>query len=330
MALTLNLSDIAYLCQQTPTALAAHPERPGFETVMHVPQPIGQGYIASTELLPGVRLSFVDCQFAQDCTLATPSHPHPLQIMVYLAGFTDYNAVHPRLGETCGYFSGSGLSPAYATQYRGQGRLMRVDIEMTPTAVESWLTDEQRQSETVQQLFKPNDWKTAFYPQVTPAMRSIAEQLWTSPYQGAAQQMYLQAKVFELLALHLDWMTTKPQQPSGLKPDTVNRLHHARELLNQAFENPPLLTQLAQDVGLSDRTLRRGFRELFGTTVIGYLTQQRINQAQQLLREQKWTVAEVARMVGYAHLGHFAATFKRHCGITPRECLLGKKSVFGS
>ena len=77
-------------------------------------------------------------------------------------------------------------------------------------------------------------------------------------------------------------------------------------------------------VGVSDRTLRRGFQELFSTTVFGYLASQRMSKAQWLLREEKLTVAEVAVMVGYSNPSHFAGAFKRQFGMTPRECLAGK------
>lgn len=78
---------------------------------------------------------------------------------------------------------------------------------------------------------------------------------------------------------------------------------------------------------MSDRTLRRGFIELFGTTVFRYLTDKRMESAEQLLRQGNITVAEVASVVGYSHQGRFAEAFKRRFGITPSECLLGKKSV---
>jgi AraC-like DNA-binding protein len=65
---------------------------------------------------------------------------------------------------------------------------------------------------------------------------------------------------------------------------------------------------------------------VFGTTVVGYLTQQRMKQVEQRLREGNFTVAEVANQVGYAHLGHFAAGFKRQFGITPSQALAGKRA----
>jgi AraC-like DNA-binding protein len=54
-----------------------------------------------------------------------------------------------------------------------------------------------------------------------------------------------------------------------------------------------------------------------------------MEKAEQFLRGSNMTVAEVANLVGYSHLGHFAAAFKKKYGITPKEILLGKKSVSG-
>lgn len=66
------------------------------------------------------------------------------------------------------------------------------------------------------------------------------------------------------------------QRSPRLKPDTIARIHLAREILRSRFENPPSLLELSQIVGVSDacgglrlRNLRRGFQELFGTTVFG-------------------------------------------------------------
>ncbi|MHC5771703.1 MAG: helix-turn-helix transcriptional regulator [Nostoc sp.] len=83
------------------------------------------------------------------------------------------------------------------------------------------------------------------------------------------------------------------------------------------------LFDLAQQVGISDCTLQRGFRDVFGTTVIGYLTEQRGLDAQGL-RAGSCTVAEAANRVGYAHQGILRQGLKQQFGITPSECLAGK------
>ena len=75
--------------------------------------------------------------------------------------------------------------------------------------------------------------------------------------------------------------------------------------------------------------MRYGFRELFGTTVFNYLTEQRMKQAEELLRSGKLSIAEVANLIGYSQPASFAAVFKRKFGITPSECLSGKNNILG-
>lgn len=119
------------------------------------------------------------------------------------------------------------------------------------------------------------------------------------------------------------------QIPSSvpLKPETIAQIYHARDILHQRLNNPPSMMELAQLADLSSRKLQRGFRELFGTTVFGYLHHHRMEQAQILLRYRDMQVSEVAHAVGYSHLGHFTEAFKRKFGITPKQCQLGKKST---
>ena len=327
MSLTLNASDWYDLCEQAAITGPNDLTIDEFDIVSGHAAQVGQGYCREVTLTPGVTLSFAECQFHQDLQIEFPAHDHPIQITLHLSGVTNCS-IHPILGGTCGYFSGSGISPGYAETYRAGQHVSYVSVEIQPGVLDSlFLNDQQRHCNPIQQLFKATDLKTSFYPKVTSQMRSLAHQMWHAPYRGAAKRMYLQAKAFELLALHLDLISGYSQESiSGLKPDTLDRIHHAQEILTTHLENPPSLLALAQQVGVSDRTLRRGCRELFGTTVIGYLTRQRMQRAKQLLQEGQWTVTEVARIVGYGHLGHFAAAFKRQFGITPKQCLLGNHS----
>lgn len=161
---------------------------------------------------------------------------------------------------------------------------------------------------------------------VTPKMRTVIKQMWHHPYQGAIARMYLQGKVLEVLTLQLAQLAQAESSipKSTLKSKNIDPIYEARSILTTQLENPPSILELAEQVGVSDRTLRSGFRKLFGTTVLGYLTQQRLQQAETILRTGELSVAEVANLVGYAHLSHFAAAFKRQFGITPRECLAGK------
>ena len=114
-----------------------------------------------------------------------------------------------------------------------------------------------------------------------------------------------------------------PSAPRSFQ-DSSNKTKWYKDILTTQLENPSSLLELAQQVGVSDRTLQRGFQELFGTTVFCYLRNLCMEQAEQLLRHQQMRVSAVAPAVGYCHLGHFTEAFKRKFGITPKQCQRGK------
>ncbi len=329
MTLLLSEADYDELCQGASASDRYSPSLvddagDDYEASRWLPVSLGQGRTRCLALSSGVWLDLIDKEFTQPWALQVPVHEHLVQFTIMLSGVVDYNDVYPTLGAGVGYLSGSGLSPGYVAHYGRSRQIRGINIHLRPEVVESFLTG---QSPTLRQsLLKPNDWKTAWFPPVTPAVQALAQQMLQCPFSGTARRLYLQAKVFELLAFQLDALQADQGEkapPPALKPGTVDSIYQARAILMNQIENPPSVMELAQQVGLCDRTLRRGFRELFGTSVIGYLTQQRLNQAAKLLRQGDCTIAEVANSVGYTHLGHFAAAFRKQFGVRPREWMGG-------
>jgi AraC-like DNA-binding protein len=333
MTVTFYQSDWDELWQQPPKPYPHHLFLDDFEILGVVPASLGQGYSRSMELCPGIWLDLSDQKFHQDWLVKIPAHHHLVQYELYLSGFLPHADTYPTLGGQRSYLSGSGISPAYTVRYERSQRLVAVSIHLLPEVFAEFFARMAGATDALMKvLLKSDDWKVSFFPNVTTEMRWVAQQMLNTPFHGSTRQLYLQSKVFELLTLQLHPLLSDQRlcQPlPGRKPETIARIYHAKEVLASRLESPPALLELAQSVGVSDRTLQRGFRDLFGTTVIGYLIQQRLNQAEQLLRERNYTVAEVANRVGYSHLGHFAAGFKRQFGITPSECLAGQRPLAG-
>jgi AraC family transcriptional regulator, transcriptional activator of the genes for pyochelin and ferripyochelin receptors len=162
---------------------------------------------------------------------------------------------------------------------------------------------------------------------ITLAMQTALKQIMNVPYQGMIQRMYLEAKVLELLALQFAQLIEAEgdkQSLINLKATDVEKIYQAREILTNNYDHPPSLLDLAQKVGINDNKLKYGFREVFGTTVFGYLRDYRLEIARKLLQEQKQNVRTVVNAIGYANQSHFAAAFKRKFGITPQDCRLGR------
>jgi AraC-like DNA-binding protein len=161
---------------------------------------------------------------------------------------------------------------------------------------------------------------------LTDAMQTTLQQLVQAPYCGLMQRLFLESKVLELLALQLMQL----QEPdnatrrSPIKSSEIEQVHQAKEILLSDLVNPPTILELAQQVGLHHMKLKQGFRQVFGTTVFGYLSNHRMELARHLLSDRQLSVTAVANTVGYANQGHFAAAFRRQFGVTPTACRKGQ------
>lgn len=297
------------------------------ETIHTMPSQLGRGYRRELELYPGLELAIFNENYHESLTFRGVEHPHLVQFMVHLSGIVDSGSFLYQ-DATQGYIGGSGIQPAVSNSHPANVPEIGVDIHLQPHLFKQlFATPTGELPAELQPLVNGEDWQQVFSPKTTEAMRLVVRQIIDCPFFGVAKRMYLQGKVFELIAFQLDGMLNPSQTAvsESLKADTVARIHYAAETLRSHLENPPNQTTLAQQVGMSDRTLQKGFKAVFGVTPFAYLTQQRMKQAKQLLRQSGRTVADVANTVGYANPAKFAVAFKRQFGITPRECLLGKK-----
>lgn len=294
------------------------------ETIYTEPPKLGSGHRRAIELCPGLELCILD-RMQHDVMLRVPENDHLVQFAAYLSGVFD-SGDHLQLNAHQSYIGGSGIQPRHFIRNPKSHRQVGVDIQMTPALFQQFFANGQgKLSATLQPLVQRNDWQHRFSPQMTGAMRTVVQQMIDCPFLGAPKRLYLQGKVFELMALQLNGITESAAASSAtsLKSDTVARIHYAAEILRSHLETPPSQPDLAQQVGIGYCTLHKGFREIFRMTPFAYLTRHRMEQAERLLRQPGHTVTEVANRVGYGNPAKFAVAFKRQFGMTPRECMRG-------
>ena len=330
MTITITEKEQQILWEEAKQTVLPAFELGSFESFHLFPQSVGWGHVQVIEVSSDVYLELWNFTCCDDVQIKIPISKHPVQFTVLLSGQLETSSGHC-LSAKHTLISGSGIQQAMTIEFQKPQPFIGVNIEMSPERLASFFPGVDGQlAPELSLLVKNNDWQTLVYPKSSGAMKRIVQQILHCPYQGITKRMYLQAKILELMTLQLDALLAFPDIPqpvSRLKPKTITQLYHAREILRSHLEHPPSLSELAQQVGISDRTLRRGFQELFGTTVLGYVINLRLEQAEQLLREGNRTVCEVANLVGYSQLGHFAAAFRRKFGIAPSDCLRSKKAV---
>ncbi|MCR5104034.1 MAG: AraC family transcriptional regulator [Eubacterium sp.] len=77
---------------------------------------------------------------------------------------------------------------------------------------------------------------------------------------------------------------------------------------------------LSQMFGIPESTLRKNFREIYGSPIYKYIKKFKINKAAELLKnDSSLKVSDVAESVGYDNPSKFAAAFKDVMGMNPMD-----------
>ncbi|MVN88247.1 helix-turn-helix domain-containing protein [Deinococcus sp. HMF7620] len=140
---------------------------------------------------------------------------------------------------------------------------------------------------------------------------------------GPGGRLYTEG-VASALAVHLlrhyssarfDRAARQPEATSG-DPGGVRQ---ALEFIREHLTSDLSLASIARAAQLSERHLSRLFRAATGLSLHQYVIEQRVNQAQNLLRRTDLTVAQVAVSCGFAHHQHLGRHFKRLTGASPEQ-----------
>ena len=151
-------------------------------------------------------------------------------------------------------------------------------------------------------------------------MQAVLQQLNNTELLGNAAGVYADLKVLELFLLQFHQMNTqKYQNYQYCKTHTdIDKIHEVSELIIHDLQHTPSISELAKGVGMNEKKLCYGFKEVFGNTIFGYLYDYKMNLARQLLLHTDKSIGEIALQCGYEHLSHFSTAFKRKFGISPQ------------
>ncbi|PMB20314.1 helix-turn-helix domain-containing protein [Fischerella thermalis] len=297
------------------------------EYVIELPQQIGKGRTQHLKLRSGLELtlSSYECQEPMlfqgnlDCTL--------LVLRLCVSGYARRQL--QGIKEECNLSKGmSHLSfePGLEGSFECPDKKIGLcEIRMTPDALKTLIDGQLEQIPPELRQVALGNYQGVYLQtrKMTRLMQTAAEQIFNCPYQGLTKRLYLESKVIELIAFYLHQLseeTTASDSLPLLRRYDIERIHQAKEILLNNLENPPSLYELARQVGLNEFKLKRGFRQVFDTTVFGYLHQQRMERAWKLLNSGMFSVTDVAGAVGYASLSSFNAAFKCRFGINPSVC----------
>lgn len=160
---------------------------------------------------------------------------------------------------------------------------------------------------------------------ISPAMSIVLNQLMQMNLHDMVQNLYVQAKVYELLCLYFNATQKKgvDQCPFLADEENVVKIRKAKEIIIERLVDPPTLKELAEEVDLSINKLKDGFKQIYGEPVFSFQFDYKMELARQLLASGSLNVNEVGLRVGYSTASHFIAAFKKKYGVTPKKFVMG-------
>ena len=158
---------------------------------------------------------------------------------------------------------------------------------------------------------------------LTPAMAVVLSQLMNYNLHPSIKSLYVKGKVYELISLYFNKTedANLEQCPFLADEDNVKRIRQAKEIIIARMSEPPTLTELSEEIGLSLKKLKEGFKQIYGDSVFGFLFDYKMEYARKMLETGQYNVNEVGLKIGYSTASHFIASFKKKYGTTPKKYL---------
>ncbi|RZK37956.1 MAG: AraC family transcriptional regulator [Pedobacter sp.] len=144
----------------------------------------------------------------------------------------------------------------------------------------------------------------------------VIEDIKNCKYTGLTRRIYLESKVYELLALGLNGLETDLKTIKLSNGDS-ERIKYVAQVIRENLDTPFTILELARMVNINQTKLKEGFKSIFGNTVFGYLQEIRMNMAKKYLLETKTPVQEISFRLGYQNVSNFSIAFKKTFGYPP-------------
>ncbi|WP_165840841.1 helix-turn-helix transcriptional regulator [Larkinella punicea] len=156
---------------------------------------------------------------------------------------------------------------------------------------------------------------------IIPKINTLLHEIVHCPLNGYSKRLYIEAKIMELLAIQFDQFEQLSTGPvsAPLKSGEVEKMHQIHQIISENPAKNFSLKELSRHVGTNEYNLKKHFKQVFGSTVFGYIQKFRMEKAKEMLADGTLKIAEISRQLGYKHATHFTAAFKKYFGYLPHK-----------
>ena len=307
--------------------------RDGFEKYWEWPDEIGNGFMYMIKLRPGLMLGVGNYRLIENIALSFEFKYSPVVFGFSITGNVSYTINSEEGQKDLWYFKAGHSVITYLPEWQGIAKapvgtpVGCISIYIDPLLLNTFMEGQHDHIPIgMRDIVNSTDDKVYYQVSTTTLSADMTiHQILNCPYQFPLKRLYLEGKALELISYSMAQFVSPGatlQKASVLRPNDIERVREARNVLIRNLENPPSLLELARQVGTNKTTLNQGFRQIFGTSAFDYLRIRRLERARDLLESKKMNVTEAAFDVGYSQQSNFTKAFKNHFGTNPTDHLL--------
>ncbi|MDR2434384.1 MAG: AraC family transcriptional regulator [Treponema sp.] len=148
----------------------------------------------------------------------------------------------------------------------------------------------------------------------------ILKQIGNVSFTGDVKNIWIEAKVLELISIVLDWhRRLETAAGPSLKEQDRLGIAEAIRYVEEHFSEPLTLEVLAKQSAMSLSKFTAVFKAHTGLSTATYVRRFRMDQAMCLLKNTTAPLSDIAGMVGYKHQSRFSTLFREQFGLMPSE-----------
>ena len=291
----------------------------GWEQQLSLPEPIGTGKVSRLRIRSGMEIVVSDVTYERDMQLYIREACPIFELNYCVSGeiYCEWKGknrhTEGRTGNVCF------LEEVEVYMEKKAGiRTQSLEVRMSPDELIRYAGDA-GESRRFEALLASHKGSIDRVPD-SPAIQRCVLDLIHCTYKGAMKRLYMESKAMELIALFAR-DEGEESRSFVLRPDDADKLHAARKLVLSNLESPLSIRELAYRAGINEFKLKKGFRDLFGTTVFELVRQKRMEKAIWLMEADGMNVGETAVSLGYSNLSNFTTAFRKQYGCNPSEYL---------
>jgi len=131
---------------------------------------------------------------------------------------------------------------------------------------------------------------------------------------------FYKIKIEELLLLMISYdekFHSKEPEITNLSIDEM--VMNVKDWVNKKEIGNIRLQEIEDIFKISQKSLNKGFQKYFGCSLAKYLRTVQMEKAYSLIKDHKYTVNEVSKLLRYSYPQHFTTAFTKHFGFSPKQ-----------